>query len=505
MSITYQNPVIPGFYPDPSICRVGEDFYLVTSTFEFFPGIPVMHSRDLVHWRTIGHCINRESQFTMATGSQSNTGLYAPTIRHHNGIFYMITTKIGGADGGNFYVWTKNPAGEWSDPVHLPTPGIDPDLFFDDDGTVWQTGTYHKGIYTQQIDLKTGNMVGDLHIIWTGTGAGYSEGPHIYKKDGWYYLLISEGGTERCHMLSMARSRSVTGPYEECPYNPVMTNRSMALPLQAIGHADLVEDQHGMWWAVCLGIREFGYPQKHNLGRETMLVPVDFSGAWPVFGDNGRAMEQFTVPRLPGVSEADPIRDNYNANFSGDEIDDSWNYIYAPGLAEISADALVLTGNGGSLSDAEKIAWVGRRQQHFDSKTHVTLTFPCVQDGEEAGISAFCNNRHHYEAALMHLDGRRQLILRRRIGSLWKIEQQMDWPAESVDLCVSSDVGWYIFSYRTHDGKWAELGRGETGYLTTEVGGAFTGNYIALYCVGNGKACTTAARFKDFSYEAIAD
>ncbi len=498
MSATFRNPVVPGFHPDPSVVRVGEDFYLVTSTFEFFPAVPVMHSRDLVHWHTIGHCIDRPEQMTFAPGNQGFTGIYAPTIRYHDGVFYMITTKVGGEGGGNFYVTATDPAGPWSMPVRIPTPGIDPDLFFDEDGRVWQSGTHESVIYTQEIDLEKGEMIGQRQEIWRGTGAASSEGPHIYRANGWYYLLISEGGTERGHMLSMARSRCVTGPYEPCPHNPVLTNRSTGLPLQAVGHADLFQDQHGAWWAVCLGIREFGYPQKHELGRETMLMPVDFSGEWPVFGENGRLMEEFTVPALPGETAPDGSVDDYAADFSAPQLDFTWNYLYAPGLARLEKGELVLTGNALSLSDPQKIAWVGRRQVHHDFEACVTLTFPAMQEGEEAGIDAHCAHRHHYEAALTCLEGRRQLIFRRQIGSLWKIENRIDFPEDTVRLRLTGGTDHYVFSF-LKDGEWTELGRGETAYLSTEVGGAFTGNYIGLYCAGNGAPCQGEARFRDFT------
>ncbi len=502
MSVTFRNPVVPGFHPDPSVVRVGEDFYLVTSTFEFFPGVPVMHSRDLVHWHTIGHCISRAEQMTFHPGSQAFTGIYAPTLRYHDGVFYMITTKIGGENGGNFYITATDPAGPWSMPVRIPTPGIDPDLFFDEDGRVWQTGTHESTIYTQEIDLKSGQMVGDLHWIWHGTGAASSEGPHIYRVNGWYYLLISEGGTERGHMLSMARSRCVTGPYEPCPHNPVMTNRSTSLPLQAVGHADLFQDQHGAWWAVCLGIRELGYPPKHEMGRETMLLPVDFSGEWPVFGENGRVPDTFTVPALPGVTVPDASVDEYAADFSAPQLDFTWYHIYEPGLARLENGDLVLSGNARSLSDAQKIAWVGRRQYHHDFEACVTLRFPSAKDGEEAGIDMHCTHRHHYEAALMHVDSHRQLIFRRRIGSLWKVENSIGFPGDAVRLRVTGGSGSYVFSYQK-DGAWVELGRGERDYLTTEVGGGFTGNFIGLYSVGNGSACTVEAHFRDFAYRQI--
>lgn len=243
-------------------------------------------------------------------------------------------------------------------------------------------------------------------------------------------------------MLTMARSRSLLQGYEPCPDNPVMSNRSLPLPIQSVGHADLVEDQNGNWWAVCLGTRTFSYPPRHNLGRETMLVPVDFSGEWPVFGNHGSVLE-----------------------------------------------------------DADRIAWLGRRQQHHVSTTVVTLDFSCAQEGEEAGLTIFMNNHHHYDAALIYKDGCRKLILRRQIGTLWKIEKEINYPGSTVEIMLQSDMEWYVFFYRESGGQWKELGGGETIYLTTEVGGAFSGNYIGLYSVGNGKKCVTPAVFRDFCYQ----
>ena len=486
----YQNPVIPGFYPDPSICRVGEDYYLANSTFEFFPGVVISHSRDLVHWRQIGHCMN-------------NTGIFAPTIRYHEGIFYMVVTNVA-EGGGNFYMWTKDPAGEWSDPVFLNTPGIDPSFFFDDDGKAYYTGTGSPEIYLREIDFEKGELVGETVKLWAGTGGAYPEGPHIYKKNGWYYLLISEGGTERCHMLTMARSRNLKGPYEPCPDNPVMTNRSLRLALESVGHADLVEDPQGNWWAVCLGTRPFGYPPKHNLGRETMLVPVDWSGDWPVFGDHGRVLEEFETDLLPKSAEIpDDSQNSYYDDFTSEKMDPGWNYIYNPdwSLYERSAKGLCLHGNEKSLKDASVIAWIGRRQQHHVSETKVTLEFLCAQDGEEAGLTVFMNNRHHYEAAIVCRGGKRKLIFRRQIGSLEKTECELDCGEAQVTLRLESDLDVYRFSCQKKDGSWESLGEGEVQYLTTEVGGHFTGNYIALYSCGNGKQCQAGALFTDFSYE----
>lgn len=502
----YQNPILTGFYPDPSICRVGDDYYLVNSTFEFFPGVVISHSRDLVHWKQIGHCITRNSQLKLFEGNMNNSGIFAPTIRYHDGIFYMVVTNVAGGEKGvgNFYMWTKDPAGEWSDPVFLNTPGIDPSFFFDDDGKAYYTGTGSPEIYLREIDLEKGKLVGETIKLWAGTGGAYPEGPHLYKKNGWYYLMISEGGTERCHMLTMARSRKLEGPYEPCPDNPVMTNRSLRIAIESTGHADLVEDQNGNWWAVCLGTRPFSYPPKHNLGRETMLVPVDWSGEWPIFGDHGKVLEEFETDLLPAsAGEMDETENTYHDDFTSEKPDLGWNYIYNPdwSLYEKREAGLCLHGNEKRLKDAEVIAWIGRRQKHHVSETKVTLEFPCLQEGEEAGITVFMNNRHHYEAVLTFIDGKRKLIFRRQIGSLEKVEFECCYDADKITLKVESDLELYRFSYQNRDGAWEQIGEGEVQYLTTEVGGHFTGNYIGLYSCGNGKKCQADAVFTEFSYK----
>lgn len=206
---TYENPIIPGFYSDPSICRVGEDYYLVTSTFEYFPGVPIFHSKDLVNWQKIGHCLHREAQIP------KGINIFAPTLRYYEGTFYMITTNITG--GGNFYVTAKAPEGPWSDPIWVDIPGIDPDLFFDEDG---KTYVISSSFILFEIDLKNGELLSEGRKVWNGTGGRYEEAPHIYKKDGLYYLMAAEGGTEEAHSETIARSHDIWGPYTENPGEP---------------------------------------------------------------------------------------------------------------------------------------------------------------------------------------------------------------------------------------------------------------------------------------------
>lgn len=512
----YKNPVISGFHPDPSVCRVGDDYYLVNSSFEYFPGIPVFHSKDLIHWEQIGHCITRNEQITYRKGAPNCSGMFAPTIRYSNGIFYVICTNVtfGQKHDGNFIVWTDDPAGEWSDPVWLKTPGIDPSLFWDDDGKVYYTGTYQK-IFVCEINPKTGEVIGERKKVWGGTGGNDPEGPHIYKRNGWYYLLISEGGTEYGHMVTVARSKDIFGPYESCPRNPVLTNRSTSLPIKAVGHADLIEDTKGNWWAICHGIRTISYPFKHNLGRETLLVPVTWDEeGWPVFGNAGMVKDEIEVEDMIEVQGSVDVQEGAKKsskkgkvildNFSGTKLKPEWNFIYNPceELWQLHQNKLTLYGSETALSDAESLAWVGRRQEHLECIASTQLRFIRMQDNEEAGISIYLNNKHHYEAALTRIHDKGYIILRRQIGSLWKIENQIPYNSNTVVLELHCSKDTYSFWYGDTKDEVKFLGKGETEYLTTEVGGKFTGNYIALYATGNGVKCREGADFEWFEYKA---
>lgn len=504
MKSTYQNPVVRGCYPDPSVCRNGEWFYLVNSTFEFFPGVPVFRSKNLVEWEQISHCISRREQLQLCpTIRQNASGIFAPSIRCKDDTFYMVVTNVTGnsKDQGNFYVWTKDPAGEWSDPIFIGTPGIDPSFFFDENGKEYYVGTSENEIYYCEMSLKDQKIIGERTVIWTGTGGSYPEGPHLYQKNGYYYLLISEGGTERSHMITMARSKKLEGPYEPCPHNPVLTNRSLLRPIESVGHADLVEDQNGNWWAVCLGTRTFSYPPKHNLGRETMLVPVNWEGEWPVFGNQGSLDQEITTELLPSPLEGKVKKQNYQCDFTSKELDFSWNVLYTPNEVfwNTGDGHLELLGNEHSLSEMEAYAWIGRRQCEHDTVTEVNVEFQPVED-EEAGVTIFMNHKHHYEAILVQRDGIKKLVFRRQIGSLVHEENEVVMDADSVKICIESNRDFYTFYYYDKENVKQYLGKGETVYLTTEVGGSFTGNYIALFAMGNGKKCTTKAKFSGFTY-----
>ncbi|MCR2806824.1 glycoside hydrolase family 43 protein [Paenibacillus soyae] len=504
--MNYRNPVISGFHPDPSVCRYGEDYYLVTSSFEYYPGVPLFHSKDLVNWTQLGHVLTRPEQLDLSRAPSSG-GIFAPTIRERNGTFYMVTTNI--SAGGNFFVHTDDPRGSWSDPIFVDHPGIDPDLFFDEDGTVYFTSSAHgdqgQGIYQSRIDINTGKRLSEPAFLWTGTGGQYPEAPHIYRIGSWYYLMIAEGGTEYGHMETIARSERPEGPFEPCPLNPILTHRSLLKEIHATGHADLVQTPDGDWWAVFLAIRPHGYPKRHHLGRETFLAPVTWTeDGWPIIGDNGTVSETMSAGKLPlqegGVI---PVRDD----FDGSTLAPCWSFMRSSDAEKWSlserAGSLTLRGSAGTLNEVGAPAFVGRRQQHFDCSASAHLTFAPQRDGEEAGLTVYMNERFHYDIAVTRIAGERKIIFRRRIGSLWKVENEAPWSGDSVILTVLADKGRYAFGISSAALEvpfW--FGYGETSLLSTEVAGGFTGVMIAMYATGNGSRSETPAHFDWFDYEA---
>lgn len=467
----YHNPILSGFYPDPSICRVDEDFYLVTSTFEYTPGLPIFHSQNLVDWTLVSHGIDRPSQLELSNRNPNGFGLYAPTIRYINQKFYIACTNVPhlgvGTGTGNFLIWTDDIAGPWSAPIWIDLPGIDPSLFVDDDGEIYYIGT-DNGIFVAKIDLATGKTSERIDI-WEGTGAADPEGPHLYKRNDYYYLMISEGGTSYGHMIVMARSLLITGPYESFENNPVLTNRSSNQELQAVGHADLVQDTNNNWWAVCLAIRPIGYPRVHLLGRETCLVPVNWEEEWPVFGQAGQLSESITAP-LPGP---DPVSQTSNYDWLS--------------LFDFKSSCIIETVEGFdlvpseiNLSDSKGMAWIGLRQQHFNFCLTAVLTSFLVNG--ESGMTAYLNPTHHYE---IYLKQREKITLnfRRQIGTLWKVEHSIELKEVPKDITfiLKGTIDEYQFSYQLPGEKSIDFGRGETRYLTTEVGGIFTGMMLGLY------------------------
>ena len=540
----YRNPVIPGFYPDPSICKKGEDYYLATSSFEFFPGVPVFHSKDLLNWKQIGHCLTRKSQLDLE-GVAASKGIYAPTIRYHDGLFYMVTTNT--AKIGNFFVTAEDPAGKWSDPIIIDQGGIDPSLFWDDDGTCYfisnarhtsgsgglggaggsrgggsrggdslsggsfgggslgaqaEPKTGPPGFLMGAINTKTGKFIAQPRPVWGGTGEAAPEAPHIYKINGWYYQLIAEGGTEQGHMITIARSRRLFGPYESCPYNPILTHRHRkGQMIQGTGHGDLIEDNDHNWWVVFLGFRQTSQ-YFHHLGRETFLAPVTWEDGWPVVNNgSGIAIEM----NVRGVSEAtQALRTDICTNFD-EGLPLNWAYLRNPSEADYRFDnGFHMRGNIHTLSDIASPTFAGLRQTDLDMRTSVELAFEPTGDNEEAGFSVFYKNDAHFDIALTKRAGKRFVLLRKVVGDICHIEAAPN-PVEghSITLGIDSDKDHYRFYY-IDNGKTFEMGSGLTRQVSTEAHVlGFTGVFLALYASGNGKECESWARFGAFCYTGL--
>ena len=501
----FDNPVISGMASDPSVVRVGQDYYLVTSTFEYFPGVPVYHSRDLVHWRLVGHALTRASQLPLARLTR-NGGVWAATIRHHDGLFYVVTTLKTEA-GGNFFVTARDPAGPWSEPVRLEQGGIDPSLFFDDDGRVYLAtggGECPTRICQSEIDIKTGKRLSDIRGLWNGTGGSSPEGPHLYKRGGYYYLLIAEGGTEYGHMVTVARARSPWGPFESDPHNPVLTHRNFkASPIQAAGHADLVQTQNGDWWSVFHGIRP-ATRMAHHIGRETLLAPVTWSDdGWPVFNGTGTVTPRMDVKTLPLQPwPAESARDD----FATSQLTPAWSFVRNLDPARLSLTErpgwLRLKGSTVTLDDTDfPPVLVARRQQHLEAEAVTLVNFRPTREGEEAGLALRQNERHHYELGIRRSPtAGREVYLRYRVGGVSTVAATQTIGDGPVRLRVRAMPEIYRFSYAVGDGAFKDLGGVETRYLASEVANGFNGVFVGLFATGRGRESDAHADFDWFDY-----
>ncbi|MBQ4900467.1 glycoside hydrolase family 43 protein [Paenibacillus sp. Marseille-P2973] len=508
-SITYSNPVLPGFYPDPSIARAGDDYYLICSSFEYFPGVPIFHSRDLIHWEQIGHVLDRPSQLNVAD-RKSSDGIYAPTLRYHDGTFYMITTDVRGI--GNFYVTATNPAGPWSDPILVPYGGIDPSLFFDDDGKVYVTAQqgadYDSHAIQYEIDIATGKALSEPVVIWRGDGGPWTEGPHLYKIGGKYYIMTASGGTAKEHREIIGRGSSPYGPFELYEH-PILTHRGIEHPIQYLGHADLVEDGNGDWWAVFLGVRlvDSGYSV---LGRETFLAPVIWNEEdWPMIDNNeGTVNLEMRVTRLPGGSSTKARTTAFSEgsdDFDKSGLSHSWTFLRNPAEGSWSLEErpgwLTLRGQSAGLSDVGQVAFVGRRQQHVQAEWSTYLDYGSIMDGEEAGICARRDEDAHYEIFMKQEAGLRTIGVRLTVRGEWLMAAEVPTDSDGVYLKIRSDVTEYSMYYSLDGQEWIRLSGGPARALAPEDfvnKMCFTGIVIGLYASGNGKIASGKAHFDWF-------
>ena len=476
----YRNPIISGYNPDPSICRVGDDYYIVNSSFEYFPGVPVYHSKNLVNWELIGNCLDRKSQLLLEKCKPSG-GIYAPTLRYHDGTFFMTTTNV--SHKGNFIVHTKDIKKGWSEPVWIDQGGIDPSLLFDDDGTVYFLSTAtdeqgEAGIFMCEINPFTGEKLTESVVISRGCGGRYAEGPHLYKWFGKYYLMLAEGGTEYGHMETMLRSDCPYGPYEACPHNPILTHRDdMREEIYCTGHADMMEDHNGNWWMVCLAIRPCEEKSNrvllHNLGRETFLAPVvwDEEG-WPVVGDKGLISLEMDGP-LPGPEPGKVNRD-FSDDFSDETFSTSYNFLRNPNMEHYKRDtgnaALVLQGTEITLNDMDSPTWLGIRQKGFETVSSVEVCLLEAENNVRAGLTAFYTESYHYEIYITRENGVSKVCLAKHIHDIYVVTAEKEISdAENIILRVESDKKYYRFAFSVDGKVFTELGTGLVVGLCTEA------------------------------------
>ncbi len=423
------NPIKSGFYPDPSICRVGEDFYLVNSSFAYFPGVPIFHSKDLANWEQIGNILDRNEQIPLM-GCGHSQGIYAPTLRYYDGVFYMITTNVSAADslnqpelGGNFIVTATNPAGPWSKPYFLgkDAQGIDPSLFFDDDGTCYFCGTRpnHNGekfsgdweIWVQKLDVETMQLTGGAIPVWNGAMRDviWPEGPHIYKINDWYYLMHAEGGTGPDHCIAVARSKNIFGPYKGYPSNPVLTHRHLgkAYPIRYVGHGDLVNVPAEMtvsgeekWYISCLASRPCdGYTL---MGRETFLAEVTWEDGWPVVNPGiGKLTDELIIDLPVCDNEKQQTKYTFNTKTLPAQMlmlrnpdETLYSLTDNPGFLRMPLKTV-------SLQEQDTPSFVGLRQTAFSFKAFAGFQFLPKQDGETAGLSLMQSNQFHFKLQIV--------------------------------------------------------------------------------------------------------
>lgn len=503
----YKNPIIPGYNPDPTICRVGEDYYICNSSFEYFPGVPIYHSRNLANWELIGYCLNDAKDLPLEKCAPSG-GIFAPTLRYHDGLFYMCTTNV--SYGGNFVIHSESMTGEWSSPAWVDQEGIDPSLLFDEDGKVYFcTAVFdegREGIYMSEIDPLTGRRLTDVVRITTGCGGRYAEGPHLYKWFGKYYLMLAEGGTEYGHMETIMRSDSPYGPFEPCPHNPIITHRdTMIEGISCVGHADMVEDHNGNWWLVSLGIRPITNARRrvllHNLGRETFLTPVVWDeNGWPVVGQDKMTAFEMDGPLPAPAREPDW---NFADDFTG-ELSLEYNYLRNPRPENYELDqekgVLRLKGCELTLNDVDTPTFIGIRQREFDACARTRLSVAQAAQGMRLGLTAFYNNSYHYEIYLTAEGPEYKICLAKRLHDLYAVVREIPVERpESVELQITADRECYRFSFRTGGGEWVQAGEGLTAGLCSEGTEimTFTGVYFGMF------AEKGTAEFEEFSVKLL--
>ncbi|QNM84036.1 glycoside hydrolase family 43 protein [Sphingomonas sabuli] len=510
----FSNPILQGFYPDPSITQVGNDYYLVTSTFAYFPGLPVFHSRDLVNWTQVGNAIDRNSQLDFKALGLSR-GVFAPGISWHDGTFYIANTCVD--CGGNFVITASDPAGPWSDPAWLPDleGGIDPSLVFEDgqafilnNGPPPGEPKYdgHRAIWIQRFDTRTLKTFGPRTLLLDGGVRPeekpiWIEGPHIFSKDGYYYLIAAEGGTSVNHSQVVLRSKAVTGPYEPFAGNPILTQRDLpedrVLPVTSAGHADFVTTPSGEWWTTFLATRPYS-GDYYNTGRETFLLPVRWVDGWPRITEPGARIPTILKrPDLPATAPpATPTRGTFTVReeFDGARLPPGWMMMRNPRQLwwSLQSGQLLLQPRAVALGDQGNPSFLARRQQHLQASATTSVRIDSRTG--EAGLVALQNDDYWYAIVVGHDGGHPTITVKRRagpddpkVGKVVASRRLATQPGLPVQLRIRADGPAYAFDWSSDGTTWTTLvDKADGTILSTKTAGGFVGAVFGLYAYDGG-------------------
>jgi len=510
-----QNPILRGFNPDPSIIRVGEDYYIATSTFEWFPGVQIHHSKDLVNWELVARPLNRKSQLDMA-GNPDSCGVWAPCLSYDKGTFYLVYTNVRSFDGiwkdtPNYVVTTQDILGDWSEPIFLSSSGFDGSMFHEENGKKWflsmltdqRKGLFFGGTFMQEYSEQEQKLVGPRHNIFKGTELGCTEAPHLYQRKGFYYLVLAEGGTEYGHAMTLARSKAITGPYELHPENPFLTARdSPNAPLQKCGHGDLVETPDGDWYTVFLTGRPLSQLGRCTLGRETAIEQVEWRTDGWLYLKEGVKTPRLEVPAPNSLSSSNtPKPSNTHRNTFGKDglsihfqslrvpIDESWLSLTA------NAGALRLIGRE-SLSSFHYQSLIARRIQAFNMEASTCLEFSPTTFQQMAGLVCYYNTGHWVYLHIMGHEDEQSKFLQIIYCDNFVMQEILEEP---IDLSGQQRI--YLkahlnrsnlqFHYATKANEWQRVGKIVDGSILSDdyvrEGGqhyrpAFTGAFVGLCC-----------------------
>jgi len=511
-----QNPILRGFCPDPSIIRVGDDYYIACSTFEWWPGVKLYHSRDLVRWQQLPSPLRRTSQLDMR-GEPVNCGVWAPALSWHNGTFFLIYTDVKTQrrphyHTHNYMVWTDDVAGEWSEPVYLNSTGFDPSLFHEGDRKyVINMRNGFKGILLQEYDHERRALVGPVHEIFRGTELGYTEGPHIFQRGAYYYLVVAEGGTGYGHAVTIARSKELLGPYEVDPQNPMLTSRDNAsLRLQKAGHVSFVETQGGEWVMAHLCARPV--LGKSLTGRETALQPVEWVDDWPRIKGGGHApLDTFPAPAsIPADVAAtftpttEPERDDFTEG-----LGDFYSTMRVP-LGEdatVADGCLTLVGRE-SMFSCYKVTLLARRQKESHATAETAMRFTPTISEHAAGLAYLYNNDNFYLLFKTLTDSGKEVLrlMCSKKGANWELIAESTLPPHALLWLKAENVATTVrFSFALDRKEWQAIGgECDSAFLSDEDAPGFTGAHFALYChdvSGSGHV----AKFDHFEVKATAE